>query len=245
MINSGNLVRICLVTVVYGFHFLYSPLFADDRPQWGSKHVRNMISSETDLPSYFNLETGENILWKADVGFRTYATPVVAGGKVFIGTNNERPRDPRRDDDLGVLMCFDEDNGGFLWQLPVPKRESDPFLDWPRTGASSPPTVESNRVYFVDNRGNVLCLDINGMKDGNDGAFQDEAAYYTPAGDEPVGIIEADADIIWMFNPADEAGVHQHDAAHCSILLDGRFLYVNTPNGVDNRHRSVPAPGAP
>ena len=32
-------------------------------------------------------------LWKADLGNHAYGGPIVAGGKVFVGTNNEKPRD--------------------------------------------------------------------------------------------------------------------------------------------------------
>ena len=49
--------------------------------------------------------------------------------------------------------------GVFLWQLVVPKREEDPYYDWPKTGSSSPVTVEGDRVYLVNNRGEVMCLD--------------------------------------------------------------------------------------
>jgi hypothetical protein len=42
-----------------------------------------------------------------------------------------------------------------------------------------------------------------------------------------------------------QLGVHQHDAAHCSILIDGRFLYINTSNGLNSKHTGVAAPDAP
>ena len=43
--------------------------------------------------------------------------PVIAGGKVFVATNNAKPRDPKIKGDKAVLMCFDETDGRFLWQL--------------------------------------------------------------------------------------------------------------------------------
>jgi len=79
---------------------------AEDRPQWGQRHSRNMISSETGLPDRFDPETGENVKWSAALGTQCYSTPVVAGGKVLIGTNNQHPRDPRHQGDRGVMMCF-------------------------------------------------------------------------------------------------------------------------------------------
>ena len=54
--------------------------------------------------------------WVADVGSKVFGGVDVSGGKVFIGTNNERPRNPAVNGDKGILMCFDEKTGQFLWQ---------------------------------------------------------------------------------------------------------------------------------
>src|SRR5207237_2193550 len=153
---------------------------AGDQPQWGQAWSRNMVSEERGLPDSFDPKTDKNIKWSAQLGSETHSTPVVAGGRVYIGTNNGEPRDPRHQGDRGVLMCFDEKTGQFLWQLVVPKREDDPYLDWPNAGISSPVTVEGDRVYVVSNRGEVMCLDAYGLANGNDGPFRDEGAHMTP-----------------------------------------------------------------
>src|SRR5579859_5780148 len=153
---------------------------AADQPQWGEAWSRNMVSGEKNLPDSFDPKTGKSIKWSAQLGTQTYSTPMVAGGRVYIGTNNEEPRDRNHKADSGVLMCFDEQTGRFLWQLVVPKREEDPYHDWPQTGMPSPVTVEGDHVYLVSNRGEVMCLDARGMTNGNDGSFQDEAAHMMP-----------------------------------------------------------------
>ena len=65
---------------------------AADQPQWGHAWTRNQVSSETGLPATFAPETGENIKWIAPLGTRCYATPVIADGRIYIGTNNGAPR---------------------------------------------------------------------------------------------------------------------------------------------------------
>lgn len=228
-----------------------------------------MVSSERGLPASFNPKTGENIKWSARLGTETHSTPVIANGRVYIGTNNGEPRDPKHQGDRGVLMCFDEKTGTFLWQLIVPKREEDPYFDWPRSGISSPATVEGERVYLVSNRGEVLCLDANGMANGNDGPFRNEGAHMTAPEDSgtppkpvagaeiapriwtPASVRNAlepgplDADILWRFDLVGEAGIWPHDAAHSSILIHGNHLYLNTSTGVDNTHRRIRKPDAP
>jgi len=72
-----------------------SAVFSDDQPQWGRRYSRNMVSDETGLPETFDPATGRNIKWVVPLGTQTFSTPVVAGGRVLIGTNNDRPRDPR------------------------------------------------------------------------------------------------------------------------------------------------------
>lgn len=224
---------------------LSRPGAAGDRPQWGERYSRNMVSDETDLPDRFDPKTGQNVKWSVPLGTECYSTPVVAGGRVLLGTNNDEPRDPRHQGDRGVLMCFNEADGKFLWQLVVPKLEGDIFLDWPHAGMCSPATVEGNRVYTVTNRDEVACLDLQGMANGNGGPFRDEGRHAAPRGQPPVEVGPNDADILWLLDLRSAAGVRPHDSAHCSVLLNGPYLYVNTSNGLNSKHDGVERPTAP
>ena len=204
-----------------------------------------MISSETDLPVDFDPKTGRGIRWSVPLGTRAYSTPIVANGHVIIGGNNDAPRDPRHQGDRGVLFCFREDDGELLWQLVVPKLQGDPYLDQPHYGICSPATVEGDRVYIVTNRAEVLCLDLRGQANGNDGPFRDEGGHMSVEGQPALEVTAIDADIIWLFDMWSELKMHPHDSAHSSILLDGDLLYLNTGNGTDNTHRHIRGPDAP
>src|ERR1044071_8073811 len=81
---------------------------AEDWPQWGGNDPgRNMYSSAKNLPSSFNpgklkqgseeidLATTKNVRWAVKLGSPSYGNPVVANGKVFVGTNNETPRNKK------------------------------------------------------------------------------------------------------------------------------------------------------
>ena len=216
-----------------------------DSPQWGEKLTRNMVSAETGLPPTFNIQTGKNVKWSVSVGTNGYATPIIAGGKVFIGGNNADQHDPRFTGDRGVLQCLNESDGGLVWQLVVPRIEGDRHNDWPMIGICSPPTVEGNRVYVLTNRSEVLCLDLNGQADGNDGTFKGEGWYMALSGEFPYVATLKDADIIWSYDLKLELGICPHDSPHASILLDGDFLYLNTCSGVDYRHLQTTALNAP
>lgn len=248
---------------------LAAGLQAGDQPAWGQLWSRNLVSAERGLPAGFDPSTGRNVRWTVPLGSETHGTPVIGSGRVLIGTNNQNPRDPKHEGDRGVLMCFDERDGRFLWQLVVPKRVEDIYFDWPNSGICSPATLEGDRVYVVDNRGVVLCLDLHGMANGNDGPFLNEAIYYAPQPTNALarGAPEAflpdgtlipsaptpqriepgplDADILWMFDLSSGAGIWSHDAAHSSILIHGNHLYLNSGTGVDNTHRRIRRPEAP
>jgi len=224
---------------------LAATTLAADQPQWGRSWSRNMVSDEVNLPESFDPETGENIKWSAPLGSHAYATPVVANGRVFIGANNALPRDPRHQGIRGVLLCLDEATGKLCWQLVVPKFENTIYLDWGPGGICSPATVEGDRVYVVTNRAEVVCLDLDGMADGNDGPYRDEGRLMARPGQSPMKVTDIDADVLWLFDMPAEIGMHHHDSAHSSILIHGDYLYLNTGNGVNRTHTGIPAPDAP
>lgn len=218
---------------------------AADQPQMGHAWTRNPVSTETGLPPDFDLASGRNVRWSVELGTESHSTPVIAHGRVLIGSNNGNPRDIRHQGDRGVLLCLDEQSGKLLWQLVCPKRSEDPYHDWPKSGLSSPATVDGDRVYVVSNRGEVLCLDLLGLANGNDGPFTDEARLQTPEGEPLIPHGPLDADVLWHTDLTREAGIWSHDAAHTSILVHGNHLYLNSGTGVDNTHKKIRTPDAP
>ena len=248
--------RILLATVI-GLICL-SHTFAADWPQWGGRNIRNMYSPARGLPDSFGkidfkpgtdeISTNaiKNLKWIAKLGSQSYGNVTVAGGKVFIGTNNEPPRDPRHKGDRSILKCFDEKTGKFLWQLVVTKLASGKVNDWESLGLLASPTVEGDRVYLVTSRCEVICLDVNGMANGNQG-FQDEAQYVIKdvPGASPIEPGAQDADIIWVYDMMDELGVFPHNASNCSVLIVDDIVYTCTSNGQDWTHSNIPAPNAP
>jgi|GEM_PF-67321 len=208
-----------------------------DWPQWGGSRQRNNTPSDESTPTAWNVKSGENIKWAVKLGSETYGNPSVANGKIFIGTNNGNGYLKRYPSsvDLGVLLCFDEATGRFLWQYSSPKLPTGRVHDWPDQGMPSTPVVDGQRLWATTNRGEVVCLDTEGFLDGkNDGVFQDE-----------VNENLDEADILWKFDMMKELGVSPHNMSNCSILMVDDRLFVCTSNGVDEAHINLPAPDAP
>src|SRR6185503_8113393 len=82
-----------------------------DWPMWGGTPDRNMVSTMKGLPTEWDVKTKKNVKWVASLGSQSYGNPVVSGGVVLVGTNNEAPRDPKQPGDRGVLMAFSEKTG--------------------------------------------------------------------------------------------------------------------------------------
>jgi outer membrane protein assembly factor BamB len=235
-VRVGFLVAAALgLAITQATHVVASDPGTGDWPMWGGTPDRNMVSSMKGLPTEWDIKTKKNVRWVASLGSQSYGNPVVAGGMVFVGTNNEGMRDPKQGGDRGVLMAFRESDGEFMWQQTHAKLESGRANDWPFQGVASSPLVEGERLYYVSNRGVLWCLDIRGFHDGeNDGPFRDEKL----TGPN-------DADVIWSFDMMKEVGTFPHNLANSSPVVWGDLIFVSTSNGQDETHVSIPSPKAP
>ncbi|MCY2973755.1 MAG: PQQ-binding-like beta-propeller repeat protein [Planctomycetota bacterium] len=211
---------------------------AKDWPMWGGSPDRNNTPVDAALPDSWSVEDGTNILWATDLGSETYGNPVVANGRVYVGTNNGAGYLTRYPStvDLGVLLCLDEKTGKFLWQHSSEKLPTGRVHDWPNQGICCAPLVDGERLWYVTSRGEVVCLDTEGFRDNkeNDGPFQTEAFAN-----------EEEADVIWKLDMMKDLSVSQHNMCSCSVACVGNLLFVNTGNGVDEGHVTVPKERAP
>jgi outer membrane protein assembly factor BamB len=205
-------------------------------PMYGGTVQRNLVNlAERAIVTDWSVEKGKekNVKWSVALGSKAYGGPIVAGGKVYIGTNNERPRNKAIVGDKGILMCFAEANGKFLWQAVHDKLAAGRVNDWPDEGICSSPNVQGDRLYYVSNRAEVVCASTGGLAAGNKGETDEK---YTS---------KIDADFIWRLDMIGQLDVFPHNLAVCSPLIVGDILFVVTANGVDEGHINIPRPDAP
>src|SRR5262249_49596336 len=146
--------------------------------------------------------------------------PVIAGGRIFVSTNNGHPRDPKIRGDKGVVMCFRESDGKFLWQA-VHDKLGDGTIDFKGQGVASTPAIDGDRLYYVSYRCGMVCADVKG----------------DPA--------KGKAKILWTYDMIKEQGVFPCQLANCSPLIVDDLIYLVTGNGVDIHKGTLPAPKAP
>ena len=130
-------------------------------PTFGGGPTRNMVNLAAKGVCDDPDPAGDGLAWKAELGSRAYGGPTIHDGRIFVGTNNDRPRNKRDvskvggDEeaiDKGVLMCFDT-KGQFLWQAVHKKLESragerlaaggrvQHARRWTATGCTTSPTA--------------------------------------------------------------------------------------------------------
>ncbi|MGE3808028.1 MAG: PQQ-binding-like beta-propeller repeat protein [Gemmataceae bacterium] len=211
----------------------------DDKSSWpmfGGTPQRNLVNTvDKNIATEWTVKEGEqkNIKWAVELGTLSYGGPAIGAGKVFVGTNNQHPRNPAIKGDKGVVMCFNLADGKFLWQAVHDKLPNPEANDWPQQGVASTPAIDGNRLYYVSNRCELICADTEGFLDGKNDGVQDEQLKG-----------KTDADIIWRLDMIKELDVYPHFLANSSPLVAGDLVFVITGNGVDEEF-NVAKPKAP
>ena len=75
--------RFAIIAVFLGIGLLAR--LQADQPQWGDARTHNLVSNETGLPDHFETSPSGNLRWSIEMGNSSYATPVGADGKVYVG----------------------------------------------------------------------------------------------------------------------------------------------------------------
>jgi outer membrane protein assembly factor BamB len=209
---------------------------AADWPQFGRDGTRNAVSLERNPPLRWDVgKTSDakpilrqgmssNIKWSAPLGSMTYGDPVVANGLVWVGTNNGYAGSTV---DASVLACFRESDGKLLYRYVSPRLSQGRSSDWPQSAMAGSPLIEGDRMWFVTNRAEVVCLDIGRLRrDGGEPKLLWKVDLIGKFGVSPTGS--------WM------------NVAHLSSIAGYKdLIYVITGAGIGWSDSQVPNPGTP
>ncbi|HEX3314100.1 MAG TPA: PQQ-binding-like beta-propeller repeat protein [Gemmataceae bacterium] len=196
-----------------------------DSPMFGGTPQRNMVNTiDKNVPIDFGIEEGKekNVLWSALLGDKAYGGPVIANGRIYVGTNNINPRDPKdmSDGSVAVLMVFEEKTGKFLWQLKHPCPPNPIFGQARGEGLCSTPCVDAGLVYYTTPACVLVCADAKGNADGT-------------------------GKIVWLYDMMKELNVEPFHLGNCSPLVAGDLVFVVTGNGRNDKTGKVTDPKAP
>jgi outer membrane protein assembly factor BamB len=190
---------------------------ADAWPMFGGTPERNMVNTTAkNLVSSWKVEApAKNIKWVAKLGDRAYGGPAIAGGQVYMGTNNRAPRDPKVKGPKGVLMCFEEKTGKFLWQLAHDMPPADVHHgEALNEGLCSTPCVDGDRLYYVTPGSELVCASTKGK-------------------------------VVWKYDMMKKLKVFPCLLNNCSPMVAEGLVFVMTGNGHDGHSDTIPEPNAP
>lgn len=117
------------------------------------------ISAYTNIPTSWNVKTGEGIAWKTPVPLKGHSSPVVWGDRVFLSG---------ADPNMRQVYCFDGKSGQLLWTGEVPTAPlpaGEVFEINEDTGYACPTVAtDGRRVYAMFPTGDVAGFDFNGKR---------------------------------------------------------------------------------
>jgi outer membrane protein assembly factor BamB len=223
--------KLCMLVCGFVITSSISSGIADEWPMRGRSDSRNAVVPDGVGPTTWRIAARQadhqNILWSTNLGSLSSGDPVVSDGLVWIGTNNDlKPQDEVRRPDGGVLMCLDARNGKILYQYFSARLPGGHDIDWPNSSQSGSPLVEKNRLWFCNNRREVICLDIGPLLERTG---------------EPKLLWKVD--MIGQLGIVPRAVMVSGNTAHCSVAGYRDWIYVNTTNAMGYTH--IPAPDAP
>ena len=184
---------------------------AENWPRWRGP-TGDGISSENDVPTTWNCETGENVVWSVTLPGDGHSSPVVWNERIFL-TACVEDRQER------LVVCLDRRTGRRRWQ--------DAILRAPLEGkqvnnsyASSTPATDGNRLY-------VTFLEPDGTTEPI--PWKKNGEFYTP-GNMVVASYRLNGRLNWIVRPAKFTGVNGYCSA--PLLFEDKVIINGDQDGV-------------
>jgi outer membrane protein assembly factor BamB len=230
-----GLMGLVLLVIAFG----HSGLAQTNWPQFRGANAAGLaVGCET--PAAWNVESGENIVWKQAIPGLGHSCPVIWANRLFVTTAVNQRRaaplkvglygDPGSAEDTDVqqwkLFCLDKKTGEILWEKTahegVPKQKRHTKASHANCTAA---TDGTNVVVFFGSEG-LYCYDMSGQlrwqKDF--GQLRTSPMVYNDA-PEPRGI-----DLEWGF--ASSPVIHDHRVfIQCDVLTNGFLAALDVSDG--------------
>ncbi|MCP3915824.1 MAG: PQQ-binding-like beta-propeller repeat protein [bacterium] len=131
-------------------------------------------------PKEWDVEKGENVLWKKPVAGLAHSSPVVWGDKLFLTTAERMAGEAELSSLYGSpgygsgdsvedegkhayrLLCFDKRTGEVLWSRTAHEGEPEVKRHPKSTHANSTPAVDGERVVAFFGSEGLFCYDLDG-----------------------------------------------------------------------------------
>ena len=230
-----------LLALAVGGTLVTGPARGEDWPTFRGAS-RTAVAPDTNLLESWP-EGGPKLLWKAVGAGRGYATPAIAGKRIYtLGDGLSTAGDDKDE----YLTCYDRESGKQLWKTKTGQAWNEGPESW--QSSRSTPTVDGDLVYVITPQGVLigcqtsdgaekLRIDLKatfGGKKGDGWGYSEsplvdgDRLIVTPGGDDAmmVALDKKTGKEIWKCPQKDCRG-----AGHSSIVISkvgNRKVYVQT-----------------
>ncbi len=205
----NRIIRLQLLTLCFAL-LMTVWVHAENWPCWRGPRGDG-TSLDEHVPTHWNGETGENIVWKTPVPGVGHASPIVWEDRIFTVSclldSQER-----------ILLCFDRRTGRQLWQRTVltAPLETKHRLN---SHASSTPATDGELVY-------VTFLEVQG--DTIEARNVSQSRPVTP-GQMVVAAYDFDGNRKWKVRPGEFVSVHGY--CSCPVLYEDLVIVNGDHDG--------------
>ena len=117
------------------------------------------VSYQTNIPTKWDGEAGENICWKSPIPERGLNSPIIWEDKIFLAGSDGKTEE---------VYCYNRADGKLLWTGKadnIPGSPSTPPRVSEDTGLSAPTlTTDGKMVFAIFATGDVIAFDMNGKR---------------------------------------------------------------------------------
>ena len=212
---------------------------------------RTAVAPDTDLLKSWPA-TGPRLIWEAAGAGRGYASPAIAGDRIYTLGDGLSTADDKDE----YLSCFDRETGKQLWKTKTGQPWSEGAESW--QGSRSTPTVDGDMVYVITPHGQLVAcatadgkerfrIDLKAQFGGKKGdswgysespLVDDNRLICTPGGEQAtlVALDKKTGKLIWSCPMKGDRG-----AGHASVVISqplasrplssqggGRKVYIQT-----------------
>ena len=115
------------------------------------------VGIHTNTPVDWDLESGRNIRWSAEIPLPGTNSPVIWGKRLYLSGADKSSRE---------IYCFDTEAGEMLWRRaapPFPGTPAEPPKILEETGYAAPTmAVQEDRAFAIFANGDLMCVDADG-----------------------------------------------------------------------------------
>lgn len=114
------------------------------------------IAYQKNIPTQWDGESNQNILWKAKVNIEGFNSPIVWGNKLFLTGANATAKE---------VYCYNKNTGELFWTTSVgnlPDSPASPDVTEDTGHAAATAATDGKRVYAIFSNGDLVALDMEG-----------------------------------------------------------------------------------